>query len=60
MSMSQLKKKFWEIFEKIVQNFESFTYTLFLNLLFVIVPEGSSVRLTVFFSKKKTVSTFIR
>ncbi len=51
--MCKIKKKFWEIFEKIVRNLESFTFTLFLNLLFIIVPEGSSSRLTRFFSKKK-------
>ncbi len=32
-------RKLRRIFEKIVRDLESFTYTLFLNLLFIIVPE---------------------
>ncbi len=48
VSMDKIKKKFWEIFEKILRHLESFTFTLFLNLLFIIVPEGSCSRLTGF------------
>ncbi len=50
--MSKIRKKFWEIFEKIVRDLESFMFVLFLNLLFIIVSEDSSSRLTGFFSKK--------
>ncbi len=53
VSTSKIKKKFWEIFEKIIRDLESFSITLFLNLLFIIVPEDSRGRLTGFFSKKK-------
>ncbi len=51
--MSKIKEIFWGIFEKIVQNLESFTFILFLNLLFIIVPDDSSSRLTIFLLKKK-------
>ncbi len=60
VSISKIKKKPWEIFEKIVRDLESFMFTLFLNLLFIIVPEDSSSRLTGFFSKKKRIPTFIQ
>ncbi len=45
--------KFQKIFEKIIQRLENFAFTLFLNLLFIIVSEDSSSRMTIFFSKKK-------
>ncbi len=51
--MNKIKKKFWAIIEKIVRNSESFTFTLFLNLLFIIIPEVSSSRLTRIFLKEK-------
>ncbi len=61
VSMSKIKKKFWEIFDKIVHDLESFTFMLSLNLLFTIVPEDSSSRwLTGLFSKKKRVPRFIQ
>ncbi len=55
VSMNKSKKKF---FKKIVQDLEIFTFTLFINLLLMIVPEDSSGRLSGFFSKKRRIPTF--
>ncbi len=53
VSMSKINKKVWEIFEKIIRDLENFTFTLFLNLLFIILAEDSCSRLIGFFSNKK-------
>ncbi len=58
--MSKIKKKFWEIIEKIARDLLSFTFTLFLSLLSIIILEGSSSRLNGFFLKNKRVPTFIQ